>query len=118
MKNTVFAGLVSLALALPLTAQAADPIVTSKDLGGGSFSGSVSLINNYLFRGIEQSGGNPALQGDIGYTQPIGPVNLSVGAWGSNVDFNDGDEASVELDRTLDDRLPEFGVLAQGHFPI
>ena len=101
MKNKFYAAAFTIALALPMTAQAADPIVTSKDLGGGSFSGSVSLINNYLFRGIEQSGSNPALQGDIGYTQPIGPINLSVGAWGSNVDFNDGDEASVELDYTF-----------------
>jgi uncharacterized protein (TIGR02001 family) len=27
---------------------------------------------------------------------------VSLGAWGSNVEFNDGDQASVELDYTLD----------------
>ena len=105
MKNRIFTGffapIFALAMALPIASYAADPVVTSKDLAGGSFSGGVTLINNYLFRGIEQSGGNPALQGEIGYTQPIGPVNLSVAAWGSNVDFNDGDEASVELDYTF-----------------
>ena len=101
MKNRIIASFFALALALPVAANAAEPIVTSKQLGGGSFSGSVALTNNYLFRGLEQSGGIPALQGDIGYTQPLGPVSLSLGAWGSNVDFNDGDEASVEIDYTF-----------------
>ncbi len=101
MKKTFYAAAFTMALALPVAANAAEPILTKKDLAGGEFSGSVALVNNYLFRGIEQSGGIPALQGDIGYTQPIGPVSLSVGAWGSNVDFNDGDEASIEIDYTI-----------------
>jgi uncharacterized protein (TIGR02001 family) len=101
MKKQILATVFAAALALPFAANAAEPIVTDKQLGGGSFSGSVNFVNQYLFRGIPQSGGIPALQGDIGYTQPIGPVNLSVGAWGSNVDFSDGDEASVEIDYTF-----------------
>lgn len=61
----------------------------------GSFSGAVTLASDYLFRGISQTDENPALQGSIDWKHPMGPF---VGVWGSNVDFDDGDQATVELD--------------------
>lgn len=60
-----------------------------------STSANVSLVSEYSFRGIAQSDEGPAIQGgfDIAHTS-----GLYAGVWGSNVDFNDGDEASVEID--------------------
>jgi uncharacterized protein (TIGR02001 family) len=66
----------------------------------GEFSGGVSVTNNYVFRGITQSDDDPAIQGSITYTLDTGfeGINVFAGVWGSNVDFDDGDGAHVELD--------------------
>jgi uncharacterized protein (TIGR02001 family) len=58
----------------------------------GVFSGTVALTSNYLFRGITQTSGNPAIQGSFDYTNGI----FYAGVWGSNVDFG-GDE-TLETD--------------------
>jgi uncharacterized protein (TIGR02001 family) len=69
----------------------------------GEFTGGVSVTNNYVFRGITQTDDDPAIQGTINYTLDTGIAGTSVyaGVWGSNVDFNDGDGAHVELDWTF-----------------
>lgn len=73
----------------------------------GAFSGSVALTSNYMFRGISQTNNEPAIQGALTYTLgtkdfdvDMGGYDISAygGVWGSNVDFQDGDEAQVELD--------------------
>ena len=61
----------------------------------GEFSGNVGLVSDYAFRGISQSDESPALQGGVDYSHDSG---FYAGLWGSSVDFNDGDEASVEAD--------------------
>lgn len=61
----------------------------------GSFSGAVTIASDYLFRGISQTDEAPAIQGSIDWKHPVGPF---IGVWGSNVDFDDGDQATVELD--------------------
>lgn len=61
----------------------------------GSFSGNVALTSEYSFRGIAQSDEQPALQGGVDWAHDSG---FYLGVWGSSVDFNDGDEASVEVD--------------------
>ncbi|MFO1129236.1 MAG: TorF family putative porin [Rhodospirillales bacterium] len=66
----------------------------------GEFSGSVALTSNYIYRGISQTDNEPAIQGGLNYSLDTGLLGTSVyaGVWGSNVNFNDGDEAQVELD--------------------
>lgn len=68
----------------------------------GSFSANVSFTSEYYFRGLSQTDDAPALQGGFDYEVPLGkPVGLYLGAWGSNVDFNEGagvDGATVEID--------------------
>lgn len=61
----------------------------------GTFTGNVAVTSEYSFRGIAQSDEHPALQAGIDWTHDSG---LYLGTWGSNVDFNDGDEASLEMD--------------------
>lgn len=61
----------------------------------GAFSANAAVTTNYLFRGISQTDNDPAIQGGFDYAHDIG---VYLGVWGSNVDFNDGDEAHLELD--------------------
>ncbi|MBK8907424.1 MAG: hypothetical protein IPM60_05860 [Rhodospirillales bacterium] len=75
--------------------------VVAQDAGiPGEFSANVGIFSDYQFRGISQSDDNLALQGGIDYELDTGfkETALYLGVWGSNVDFNDGDEASLELD--------------------
>ena len=61
----------------------------------GKFSGTLTAVSDYVFRGISQSDEAPAIQGSFDYKHDSG---VYLGVWGSNVDFNDGDEASLEAD--------------------
>lgn len=92
MKNGVlFAGLCFSGLALaslgPVSAQESDLL--------GSFSGNVTLTSDYVFRGFTQADEEPAIQGGFDWDSGAG---FYLGTWGSNVNFLDGDEASVEID--------------------
>lgn len=71
-------------------ADAAAPNVLPGDIGG-----SAALTSDYVFRGISQSDENAAIQGSLDWTHETGAF---VGVWGSSVDFDDGDQASAELD--------------------
>ncbi len=90
MKSKFLNSLIIAALAVPGVAMAADaPPVT----------GNVSLVTNYLYRGISQTAGKPAIQGGFDYTNPSG---FYAGTWGSNISWI-GDPgvasgASLELD--------------------
>lgn len=64
-------------------------------LGDFTLSANVGLFSEYVFRGISQSDEKPALQGGFDVTHSSG---LYAGLWSSSVDFNDGDEASIETD--------------------
>ena len=61
----------------------------------GSFSGSMSLVTNYVFRGITQTDEEPGIQGSLDWSHESG---FYLGTWAGNVDFNDGDEAHIEID--------------------
>lgn len=73
-------------------------------------SGNLSLVSDYLFRGLSQSGRDPALQGGIEYGRIDG---WYLGAWGSSVSWLSdysrlGQDVSnsVELDVYAGWRLP------------
>lgn len=61
----------------------------------GDIAGNVTLASDYTFRGISQTDEKPAIQGGFDYAHDSG---LYAGVWASNVDFEDGDEAEVEID--------------------
>lgn len=63
--------------------------------GNGTVSSTVGVVSQYAFRGLAQSDEHPAMQASIDYSHDSG---VYAGVWGSNVDFNDGDEASLETD--------------------
>jgi len=64
-----------------------------------TFSSNVAITSDYLFRGISQTGTNPALQGGFDAAHASG---LYAGVWGSNIswlsDAGVATRASVELD--------------------
>jgi len=71
---------------LPAAAQSSDiPLEVSAN---------IALTSDYRFRGLTQTGEHPATQGGLDLSS--GPFYL--GVWGSGVDFNDGDQASAEID--------------------
>lgn len=82
-------------LALALTS--INPTIAKADIVASDFdfSANVGFVSQYSFRGITQSDEQPALQGGFDVAHESG---VYAGIWGSNVDFNDGDEASVEVD--------------------
>lgn len=90
MKNSIsslMAG--ALVLGAPLAVHAQSP---------HAFSANVGLFTDYLFRGISQTNGNPAVQGGFDYSYDTGSfADPYVGVWASNVDFGNNDE-NIEID--------------------
>ncbi len=82
------------ALLSPALAEETKPLIP------GDFSANAGVFTDYTFRGTSQTGNEPALQGGIDYSVDTGMegVGIYLGVWGSNVDFSDGDQASVEID--------------------
>lgn len=58
------------------------------------WGGSVALTSNYLLRGISQTGGSGALQGDLHYHTPGGWV---AGLWASSIELNPEDGKTAEI---------------------
>ena len=92
MKKTIsmFLG----ATALALGSMAATP--ASAQIAG--LSANAAVTTNYIFRGISQSGANPAVQAGLDYA--IGDTGLAVGAWASSIDFGNvnGEDTQIEVD--------------------
>ena len=67
-------------------------------VGDFTFSGNAGIVTDYVYRGISQTDEGPAVQGgfDVGHSS-----GLYAGIWGSNVDFNDEDEAYDENEYNL-----------------
>ena len=61
----------------------------------GDFSANVALYSDYIYRGVSQTFEDPAIQGGADWSHDSG---LYAGLWASNVDFNDGDQAHIEID--------------------
>lgn len=94
MNKKFLALAVGAALASPLVAVAADAPASPH-----TFTGNVTLASEYLYRGIAQTRGKPALQGGFDYAHSSG---LYAGIWGSNIswigDATAGASASLEVD--------------------
>ena len=73
--------LVALAAPLPLTAAAQTQAGATPDY---SLSANLGFASTYRYRGIDQTNGNPALQGGVDLSTARG---YYAGAWGSNVNW-------------------------------
>ena len=59
----------------------------------GEFSGDITVVSDYVFRGVSQSDEDPAVQAGLSYTFDSG---FYLGTWASQVDF--GSETDFEVD--------------------
>lgn len=87
----------------PATGTSVAPAATADDtddLIPGTIAGTAALTSDYMFRGISQTDNNPAIQASLEYSYDTGFYGITpyLGFWGSNVDFNDNDTATVEVD--------------------
>jgi len=58
---------------------------SATEFAGGALNYNVAATSDYVFRGISQTDGDPALQGGVDYSRGL----FYAGAWASNVDFAD-----------------------------
>jgi uncharacterized protein (TIGR02001 family) len=61
----------------------------------GSVGGHLDVTTDYVFRGVSQTLGGPAVQADLHYQTSSG---WFAGVWGSTVNLNRGPGATMELD--------------------
>lgn len=92
MNTAIKTGL--LAAAISLSPFAAFAEESSNPLPG-TFSGNIALTNNYIFRGVTQTAHDAAIQGGLDWDTGMG---LHFGTWASSLDFQDGGQATTELD--------------------
>ncbi len=89
------------ATALILGAQVT-PVSAQIETSVGTFSPTIAVTSNYLFRGISQTDRNPALQAGLEYGYTVGMFTPYLGTFISNVQFPNGSFGSlrqrVELD--------------------
>lgn len=78
MRKTLIATAVISTLGIPTAVFAEDAPAASP------LSFNVGVVSDYIFRGISQTHGDPALQGGIDYAHPSG---FYIGAWGSTISW-------------------------------
>ena len=85
--------LVATMLATPAHAQEKTKLIP------GDFSATVTLGTDYLYRGISQTDDNPTIQGSFDYSLMFNDgIGMYLGVWASNLNFQDGNEATLEMD--------------------
>ncbi|WIM04967.1 MAG: TorF family putative porin [Candidatus Nitricoxidivorans perseverans] len=88
-----------LILAAAIGSACASLAIAAEPASPHTFTGNVTLASEYLYRGIAQTRGKPALQGGFDYAHASG---FYAGLWGSNIswisDAISGASASLELD--------------------
>jgi uncharacterized protein (TIGR02001 family) len=79
-KSNLLNSLILAALAVPGVAMAADAAPAPTPL----FTANVALVSDYLYRGISQTAGKPAIQGGFDYAHSSG---FYAGVWGSSISW-------------------------------
>ncbi len=103
-----------LALLLGLPALAAPVFAEDAPAPAPALTSNVGIVSEYVFRGIRQTWGNPALQGGVDYAHESG---FYAGAWLSNTSGNLYANANIEVDLyggyrgAVDDFAYDVGVL-------
>src|SRR5262245_60783158 len=59
------------------------------------FSSTWTAVSDYDFRGVTQSGKNPAIQASADYA--FGESGFAIGTWASNIDFDNDEDLEVDL---------------------
>lgn len=59
----------------------------------GEWSGNIAFTSDYVYRGVTQADGAPAIQGGFDWASD----SFYVGTWGSGVDFGDGTSTEIDI---------------------
>ncbi len=89
-RNLVLAGMASMPAVL-----AGTPAMAAEAASPHTLTANVALASNYIFRGLTQTFGKPALQGGMDYAHASG---VYAGFWGSNISSHQYAGGTVELD--------------------
>ena len=76
------------------------------------FSSTWTAVSDYDFRGFSQSGTDPALQVSADYA--IGETGFAVGAWASNIDFDNDEDAEVDFYLNYSSKINDTFTLVAG----
>jgi uncharacterized protein (TIGR02001 family) len=98
MRKTLLAVAIAGVFSLPAVVFAADAAPAAAPASPHTFTGNVGFASEYLYRGIAQTAGKPALQGGFDYAHASG---LYAGVWGSNISWLENlgaSGASLEID--------------------
>ncbi len=105
--------LLSLSLVSPFAlALAQDP--AESDAGGEAawaVHGGITVRSDYVWRGVSQTQGNPALQGEVYFENASG---FHAGVWASNVDFTARGDEDDGIDVEVDPYIGWSGELGEG----
>lgn len=97
MKRTLVATAFLASAAAPIAALAQDQ--PSGVSSPHTLTANVGLFSEYIFRGVTQTGGEPAIQGGFDYSHASG---VYAGTWASNIswlqDFKSYEQSSIEWD--------------------
>src|SRR5450756_487044 len=83
MRKLLLASAVSAAFSMPLTVSA-QTAPAAAPASPHTFTGNVGLVSQYIFRGLTQTNGNPAIQGGADYAHASG---FYAGTWLSNISW-------------------------------
>lgn len=109
IKKLLLSSCIALAFATPGYAADAEPLPVeeaeeAQSFFPGTFSGSAGFYTDYRFRGLSQTDEEAAVQGTIEWSvdTPVEGVSLTLGAFGSNINFTPDtgapDDGSIEID--------------------
>ncbi len=68
-----------------------------------SIGANIAITTDYVFRGVSRTRTGPALQFGVDGSYTLGPIDLFVGAWASNVDLGGFEQVATEGVGTGDD---------------
>ena len=92
MRKLLLAAAVSVALVLPLTAHAQSASAAAPPASLHAFTGNFGIASQYIFRGLSQTNGKPAIQGGLDYSHASG---FYAGTWLSNISWFTDQNAGV-----------------------
>lgn len=80
---------------LALAGTAAPAFADGEEAAASPWSATLAVTSDYRFRGQSQTDRNPAVQGSVDFASESG---FFAGVWASNIDFNDFNDTSIEVD--------------------
>jgi uncharacterized protein (TIGR02001 family) len=110
-RRRAFTVLMAAALAMAPSWAAAQDAAETGEARPWSVRGGVSVLSDYVWRGVSQTQEDPALQAEINLEHRSG---FYVGLWGSSIDFTAADEEDDGIDYELDGYIGWAGELRPG----